>query len=85
MKDFYTCEFIEKEMWFHTFNDFCDARHGIKQLYKQLDNRGRRMYMWYVYANVHMNEQFKNYVWDYLNDYMNEADIMYKKRFYKVK
>ena len=65
--DFSECEFIENEMWYYTYYDFCDQCKAIKRMYLNMSKLGRRFYRWYVYANIHMNETFKNAIWDYLN------------------
>ncbi len=67
--DFSVCEFINENMWFFTYNDFCENRFAIKKLYNELDRNGKRFYMWYVYSNVRINEALKNAIWDYLNEY----------------
>lgn len=82
--DFKTCRFIEENMYFLTYNDFCDNRNIIKHLFQQLDKNGRLFYKWYVYANIHMNETYKNYIWDYLVGYDDGINLMYKRRFYKA-
>lgn len=66
MRDFSECEFIENEMWFYTFDDFCNQCFGIKRLFKRLPKNGQLFYRWYVYANTHMDLQFKNAIWDFL-------------------
>ncbi len=65
--DFSECEFIEREMWFYTYFDFCNSCSAIKRLFKSLNNNGKRFYKYYVYANTHMKDTFKNAIWDYLN------------------
>ena len=82
--DFKICRFIEENMYFLTYNDFCDNREIIKELFQQLDKNGRLFYKWYVYANIHMNETYKNYIWDYLVGYDDGINLMYKRRFYKA-
>lgn len=82
--DFSQCRFIAREMWFITYIDFCDNRRGIKRLYNELDRDGKEFYKWYVYANIHMKEFYKNAIWDYLNDYdPNGVELMRISRFYK--
>lgn len=81
--EFYECKFIVKEMWFHTYFDFCDVRAGIKRLYKGLSKNGKEFYKWYVYANIHMNETYKNAIWDYLNDYDDGLELLRLKQYYK--
>lgn len=82
--DFSQCRFIHENMWFITYTDFCDRRDGIKRLFEQMDDVGKEFYMWYVYSNVHMKEQFKNAIWDYLNGYdLYASELMRLNRFYK--
>lgn len=85
--DFSECEFISSEMWYYTYYDFCDQCHEIKDLFNQLSKLGRRFYRWYVYANIHMNETFKNAIWDYLN--FNDSEyyehLLSLKKNYKAK
>lgn len=85
--DFSECEFIDSEMWFYTYYDFCDQCKTIKRMFDSLSRNGKKFYMWYVYANVHMQEYFKNAIWDYLNldDKENYNHLMNLKKQYKVK
>ena len=85
--DFSVCRFIENEMWIITYDDFCDRRKGIKRLYNNFDINKKTFYKWYVYSNVHMNEDYKNAIWDYLNfdDTYYELELMRRKKLYKPK
>ena len=74
--DFSECEFIHKQMRYYTFDDFYVDRKCIKKMYKNLTNNGRKFYMWYVYANTHMSLKVKNAVWDYLNDYKDDKQLI---------
>ena len=65
---FRQCRFIKEEMWFFTYQDFCQARYGIKRLFKEMDKNGKLFYMWYVYASL-IKRDLQNAIWDYLNDY----------------
>ena len=85
--DFSICKFIDEEMWFFTYYDFCDNRHNIKQLFETLDKNQKLFYKYYVYSNIHMNETYKNAIWDYLNQFEEyyEINLLNLKRFYKAK
>ena len=84
--DFCECRFIDEAMWFYTFFDFCDNRKSLKRLFATLTKDGRLFYKWYVYSNIHMNIQFKNAIWDYLNNYdPHGIELLRLKRTYKVK
>lgn len=65
--DFSQCEFISQNMWFYTYEDFCDNCFIIKRMFLNLDKNGRKFYMWYVYSNINMDEKHKNRIWDFLN------------------
>ena len=85
--DFSICPYIESNMWVITYEDFCDRRKGLKRLYQELEDCKKIFYKWYIYSNVHMTEEYKNLIWDYLNfnDIEYESELMRKKRLYKPK
>ena len=85
--DFSECEFIRTEMWFYTYNDFCECRQALKRLYRNLNKISKRVYMYYVYANTHMEYKYKNAIWDYLNfdDREYEIRLLVLQHSYKVK
>lgn len=84
--DFEQCKFINEKMRFLTYVDFVGNRKLLKEMFQnELDDNGKLFYMWYIYANIHMNETFKNYCWDYLNGYMTDPDLIYRLRFYKAR
>ena len=85
MIDFSDCEFINQYMKYYTFYDFCDDREMIKFLFQGLDHNVKRFYLWYVYANIHMNETYKNAIWDYLNDNIDDEELLRMKILYKAK
>ena len=65
--DFQFCDFINIEMSFTNYKDFCKKCVSIKQLFNQLDKYQKQFYKWYVYANIYMREMHKNAIWEYLN------------------
>lgn len=65
--DFTMCSFIEDELSFLTYFDFCKNAKILKAYYDALEKDAKRFYKWYVYSNIHMDENYKNIVWDYLN------------------
>ena len=84
VEDFSECEFIESEMKFYTYNDFCKNRKAICRLFLSLSKNGRVFYKYYVYANTHMKLNFKNRIWDYLNGYCNEEELLKLEALYKA-
>lgn len=84
--DFSECEFIDEAMKYYTYDDFCQQCKTIRALFNVLTKNGKRFYLWYVYANIHMNETFKNKIWDYLNGYdENGFELLNARRIYKAK
>ena len=66
--DFTMCPFIRNELCFLTYFDFCKNAKVLQAYYQILDNNAKRFYKFYVYANIHMNEYFKDRIWEYLNN-----------------
>ena len=85
--DFSKCDFIKENMQFYTYYDFCDNCVIIKRMFKSLDRNAKLFYKWYVYANVHMGERFKNSIWDFLNcdDEYYYINLIKMKRVYSMK
>ena len=73
--DFSVCSFIKNELSFLTYYDFCKNAKILKAYYNALNKDAQIFYKWYVYANIHMDETFKNYVWNYLNSDDPEAYV----------
>lgn len=67
--DFSKCRFIKENMWFFTYDDFCENRKVIKKMFQEMDRDGKLFYMYYIYSNVNMGLKFKHAIWDYLNQY----------------
>ena len=74
--DFSECAFINSEMKFYSYQDFIQNRRGIKRLFKQLSRNGRIFYMWYIYSNTHISIGQKNKIWDWLNQFINDDELL---------
>ena len=77
------CEFIDDRLQFYNYNDFIERRFLIKQRFKKIPYQSKRMYKWYVYANVHMNMIYKNIVWEYLNGDKDDEYVLKMQKRYK--
>lgn len=67
--DFTECDFINSEMKFYSYPDFCNNCNAIKRLYENsLSKYGKIFYRWYVFANVNITLQQKHKVWAFLNN-----------------
>ena len=80
--DFSECSFIEDQMQFYTYYDFCENRRAIKRLFRSLTLNGKIFYKYYVYANIHTRMIEKNKIWDYLNDYADDFELLRLGNFY---
>lgn len=74
--DFSECEFINSEMKFYSYQDFCNNKRGIKRLYERLSKNGKLFYMWYLYSNTHLSMGQKNKAWDWINNYCSSEDLI---------
>lgn len=78
--DFSICPFIKNELCFLTYYDFCENAKILKLFYDAMSEDEKIFYKWYVYANIHMDECYKNYIWEYLNtDDENSYVILIEK------
>ena len=84
--DFSCCPFIKEELCFLTYTDFCHNAKILKLIYEGLEKNAKIFYKFYVYANIHMNEYFKDSIWNYLNseDEMAYINLIDNIRKYKV-
>ena len=85
--DFSVCKFIKEQLCFLTYNDFCRNAKILKLFYEGMDNDAKIFYKFYVYANIHMTEYFKDTIWNYLNNQEEEyyIELVDAVRKYKVK
>jgi len=85
--DFSICSFIKEELNFLTYHDFCKNAKIIKAYYDVLEKNEKIFYKWYVYANIHMDEGFKNLIWTYLNSTEQEDydNLIENEKKYKVR
>jgi len=75
--DFSDCKFINSEMKFYTYQDFCNNCYAIKRLFdKKLTSNSRIFYKWYVYSNIYTTMNQKNKIWDFLNDYITIEELL---------
>lgn len=75
-------EIIDERLVFYGLDHFYKKRLVIKAILRTKTWRERVVYQWYVYSRPFINETFKNNIWDYLQDYMSEADFVLNYRYY---
>lgn len=78
MEDWYSdCDFITKCMQFYSFSDFQIGAIFFKSNFDEMEVRTKKLYQWYIYANVHIGMNQKNLIWDYLNGYKSYQDLIF--------
>ena len=68
------------DMLFHTFTDFMNIRDKIKSKLKDKDAIFRVTYRMYVESRPFIKDFYRGLIWDYLNDYVSEQDLL---KYYK--
>lgn len=65
--DFRECRVIKDCLCFLTFDEFCKYRKLIVKSFAELSEDGKLFYKFYVYANIHMELNYKDAIWSYVN------------------
>lgn len=74
INEFRYCEFIDFNMCYVSYDEFCSKCDVIKKIYTEENfEYKRRFYKWYVYANLLVDvslsdkEKCKDLIWTFLN------------------
>lgn len=67
------CKFIDRELRFLNFSEFVKDRVLIKSIFVNL--KTKIFYHWYIEANTHLNNKQKIFIWEYLNNDIEERDV----------
>lgn len=70
-----SCEFIQEELQFYSFQDFVEEAFRIKKIFQKIDDRTKKLYQWYVFAN-HIGYSHKCLIWNFLNNYNTYDDLL---------
>lgn len=83
--DFTECRVINSALCFLTYDEFCKYRNIIKRGFNDLSKDGKLFYKYYVYANIHIKNMFKDKIWNYLNcdEPEVEFELLRALQFYK--
>lgn len=73
------------DMLYYTFDDFVNKREYLKQEYDKKDNDFKILYNMYVESRPWLAEKYRHCIWDYLNDYVTESDLLEKYNEYLLK
>ena len=74
-------EIIDKRLLFYGFEHFFKRRLIIKALLATKTREEKKIYRWYLYAAPFITDTVKNYMWDYLQGYIDESTFytVYRK------
>jgi len=81
-------ELLGKGMTFYTFDDFIKRRHFIKAVLAskyEVDMKYYTIYRWYIQSRYWIKDKYKYLIWDYLNDYEDEEELMKEYNDYLAK
>jgi hypothetical protein len=82
-EDFSDCRILDEVLTFYTYTEFCSRCNYIKYKYKKLNSNQKMFYHYYIYANQHMTQTYKDRIKDFLNDDCSQADLENIIKFYK--
>ena len=81
--DLSDCKFLDIDLRFYTYTEFCSKNRLIKKKYERLNDVQKTFYHYYIYANQHMTQTYKDRIQEYLNDDCDEKELYNIIKFYK--
>ena len=63
------CRFVRQYMQFYSKEDFIKHSKFLKEVYSELDDIGKEVYMYYVFSKRYIGVKALYKFWDYLNGY----------------
>lgn len=76
-------EFLDKDLKYYTFDEFCSKNRLIKYKFEQLTDTQKAIYHLYIYANQHMTQTYKDRIMEYLMEDCDEEELYKILQFYK--
>ncbi len=73
----------DKRLIFYSLLDFYPKRESIRLIYDELDLKHKQIYKMYVYSLPWMDDDIKDLIWEYLNEW--EEGIFDLARKYRIK
>lgn len=68
-------DIIDERMVIYGFRHFFQRRVIIKALFWTKPLKERHIYKWYLYSRPFISETAKNYMWEYLQNDINDLDF----------
>ena len=76
---------IDRDMTFYTFDDFIRIRKHIKTRMQDKDYNYLAVYRMYVESRPWIKDFYRGCIWDFLNDYMTDDELLDKYSDYIAK
>ena len=67
---------VDVDMFFYTFDDFIKRKEYIKNKLHTKDRDYYFLYRMFVESRPWMKDFYRGCIWDYLNDYMTEDELL---------
>lgn len=78
-------DIFDNRLLYYGLDDFVNKRMSIKAIFACKSRKDQYLYKLYLYSRPFINDTWKDYMWDYLQSDMNEADFMSNYSLYKRK
>lgn len=74
-EDFSDCNFLDVDFTFYTYTEFYAKCYKIKHKYERLNPRQKEFYHYYIYANQHMTQTYKDRITEFLNGDCDKKEL----------
>lgn len=68
-------EIFDKRLLFYGLDDFYAKRVQIKAIFNCKNMKDQYLYKLFIYSRPFISETWKDYMWDYLQNDINECDF----------
>lgn len=69
-------ELFGELLLYYGLDDFYNNRKLIKRVFTKKDNRTQYLYRMYVYSRPFIKDNWKDYIWDYLQNDIKESEFI---------
>ena len=76
-------DLLGRDMLFDTFDDFMPIRNHIKDKLQNQTNNYMTIYRMYVCSRPFIPTETRDLLWDWLNDFLTDFELMKEYRLYK--
>lgn len=68
-------EFFDIRMLYYGLDEFYEKRVLIKSVFMLQDLKTQYLYRYYVYSRAFIDDNFKNSIWEYLQDDLSDLEF----------